>query len=334
MKRRRYIKLMVVLLMFLAIFFYYIFNYKYSGGVHGRNVTLILQFTGVKKKEVIPTKRENRNPFLCPSDISYKSWPTTRMTMPETLPFGTLSTERYFQAALNNLQHCDLPDQLKNLSCLRCIVIGNGGVLRNRTLGKKINSYDVVIRLNNGPVIGYENDVGNKTTFRFCYPESIFNDHSQHDANTTMVFVPFKAVDLRWLKEVLLKKKVSLRGFWKKPPMELTYKNTQIRILNPSVVQKAAFKLLNLPKVFPGPKPPQYPTTGIIAISMALTMCDEVHIAGFKYDNKNPNSTLHYYGNETMSAMRKMLYHNVTAEQKLLNELKSSNRIFDLIGNF
>ncbi|XP_072901265.1 type 2 lactosamine alpha-2,3-sialyltransferase-like isoform X2 [Hemitrygon akajei] len=336
MKRQRYIKLTMAFLAVLSLFFYYIFNdkIKYMGGVYGGNFTWFLRSSGLTKTDVPPIKSENRNPFLCPSDVSFKSWPANMKTMPETLPFGTLSAERYFLEALGNLQRCDLPDQLKNSPFLKCIVIGNGGVLRNRNLGEKINSYDVVIRLNKGPVTGYENDVGNKTTFRFCYPESFFNDHSQHDVNTIMVFIPFKSIDLRWLKEVLLKKKVSLRGFWKKPPLNLIYKNNQIRILNPSIVQRAAFKLLNLPKAVPWPKPPQYPTTGIIAISMAFTMCDVVHVAGFKYDAKNPNSTLHYYGEEIMSAMKKMVYHNVTAEQLLLNDLKSSNRIFDLTGNF
>lgn len=35
-------------------------------------------------------------------------------------------------------------------------------------------------------------------------------------------------------------------------------------------------------------------------------MCDEVHVAGFKYDAKNRNGTLHYYGNETMATMEKV----------------------------
>ncbi|XP_041066606.1 type 2 lactosamine alpha-2,3-sialyltransferase-like isoform X7 [Carcharodon carcharias] len=256
------------------------------------------------------------------------------MTVPEILPFGMLGSERHFQAALSNLNSCDLPEKLKNISCLNCVVVGNGGVLRNKTLGKKIDSYDVVIRLNTGPVIGYEDDVGNKTTFRFCYPESVFSDPRQYDADTTLVFVPFKAIDLRWLNEVLLKHRVSMRGFWKKTPMQLIYKNSQIRILKPSIVHKAAFDLLKLPTLVPKLKPPQYPTTGIIAVSMALTMCDNVHIAGFKYDAYNPNSTLHYYGTDTMSAMSKMVYHNVTAEQMLLKRLKSSNTIFDLTGKF
>ncbi|XP_067897086.1 type 2 lactosamine alpha-2,3-sialyltransferase-like isoform X2 [Heterodontus francisci] len=308
MKKRRYLKFLLVVV--LVLFSYYLYDKMKSSG----------------------SKR--KNPFLCLSDIGYKRWPANTMTVPEVLPFGTLSSERYFQAVLSNLKSCELPNRLKNISCLNCVVVGNGGVLRNKTLGKKIDSYDVVIRLNSGPVIGYEDDVGNKTTFRFCYPESIYSDYSQYDANTTLVFVPFKAIDLRWLKEVLLKMRVSMRGFWKKTPTKLIYKNSQIRILKPSLVQKAAFDLLNLPKVVSWPKPPQYPTTGIIAIAMALTMCDKVHIAGFKYDINNSNYTLHYYGNDTMSAMKKMVYHNITAEQMLLKKLKSSNTIFDLTGKF
>ncbi|XP_078265687.1 type 2 lactosamine alpha-2,3-sialyltransferase-like isoform X3 [Rhinoraja longicauda] len=338
MKRQRYLKLSVMLLVILGST-YYLINEKiqFRSGIYGRNSTLLLPFAGVKKTEdVEPIKSESKNPFLCSSDIGHKSWPANAMVKPETLPFGTLSTERHFQAILENLENCDLPHQLKNLSCLRCIVIGNGAVLRNRTLGKKINAYDVVIRLNSGPVFGYENDVGNKTTFRLCYPESISIDRSHHDNNTTMIFVPFKTADLRWLKEVLLKKRVSLRGFWKKPPLELIYKKAQVRVLNPSVVQKAAFELLDLPKTVAWPKPPQYPTTGIIALSMALTMCDEVHIAGFKYDAKNRNGTLHYYGNETMSTMEKRfskcsktLYKNSqdikTNRQTILTEKRRTN---------
>uniref|UniRef100_UPI00398F56AA type 2 lactosamine alpha-2,3-sialyltransferase-like isoform X2 n=1 Tax=Pristiophorus japonicus TaxID=55135 RepID=UPI00398F56AA len=329
MKRHRCLKFLVVVVLFLFSYYLFYDKMKSSGSL------ILMQLAGVKKTEDdLTTGSKRKNPFLCSSDIGYKRWPAHKMTVPEILPFGTLSSERYFQAVLDNLKKCDLPNKLKNIPYLNCIVVGNGGILRNKTLGKKIDSYDVVIRINSGPVIGYEDDVGNKTTFRFCYPESVFSEHSQYDADTTLVFIPFKSVDLRWLKEVLLKKKVSMRGFWKKTPTQLIYKNSQIRILKPSMVQKAAFDLLNLPKVIPWPKPSQYPTTGIIAITMALSICDKVHIAGFKYDVYSPNSTLHYYGNDTMSAMEKMLYHNVTAEQMLLKKLKSSNTIFDLTGTF
>ncbi|XP_038657698.1 type 2 lactosamine alpha-2,3-sialyltransferase-like isoform X3 [Scyliorhinus canicula] len=353
MKKRRYVKVFLVVMVLLLFSYYFLYDKMKSTGDVSRNLSLLLHFAGVKRAEDDLTMTcgrkpehlekthadtgrmsKSKNPFLCDYDIGYKRWPAKALEVPEILPFGTLSSERYFQAALANLKSCDLPKNLKNITCLNCVVVGNGGVLRNKTLGKKIDSYDVVIRLNSGPVIGYEDDVGNKTTFRFSYPESISSDHSQYDPNTILVFVPFKAIDLRWLKEVLSKQKVSMRGFWKKIPVQLMYKSSQIRILKPSIVQKAAFDLLKLPTHVPWPKPPQYPTTGIIAITMALTMCDKVHIAGFKYDVYNPNSTLHYYGSDTMSTMKKMVYHNVTAEQMFLKKLKSSNTIFDLTGEY
>ncbi|XP_007893946.1 type 2 lactosamine alpha-2,3-sialyltransferase isoform X2 [Callorhinchus milii] len=277
---------------------------------------------------------KHQSPFLCLSDISHSKVPVNEKTILKILPFSSLTAERYFRATLNNLKSCELPASINKVPCLKCIVVGNGAVLQNKSLGKQIDSYDVVIRLNSGPVIGYENDVGNKTTFRLCYPESIISDPSQYDANTILVFVPFKPLDLRWLVDVIVKNKVSDRGFWKKPPASIIYRNNQIRILNPSIVKRAAFDLLKLPMDIPIEKPPQYPTTGIIAISMALTMCNEVHVAGFKYDFINMNSTLHYYSNDTMSSMGKMLYHNISAEQILLKQLKSSNTVFDLTGNF
>jgi len=48
---------------------------------------------------------------------------------------------------------------------------------------------------------------------------------------------------------------------------------------------------------------PKHPTTGLIAITLAFHICHEVHLAGFKYDFTDRNSSLHYYGNDTMSQM-------------------------------
>lgn len=61
----------------------------------------------------------------------------------------------------------------------------------------------VLCRMNNGPVIGYEEDVGRRTTFRLSYPESIFSDPVHYDPNTTVVLIVFKPRDLKWLWEIL-----------------------------------------------------------------------------------------------------------------------------------
>lgn len=48
-----------------------------------------------------------------------------------------------------------------------------------------------------------------------------------------------------------------------------------------------------------------YPSTGLLAIFVALNHCHEVHIAGFGYpSNQSQNHPIHYYGYNTVKDMR------------------------------
>ena len=47
-----------------------------------------------------------------------------------------------------------------------CAVIGNGGTLLAYDLGEEIDSADVIIRLNAGPIKGFEKKVGSRTDYR------------------------------------------------------------------------------------------------------------------------------------------------------------------------
>ncbi|XP_054240116.1 type 2 lactosamine alpha-2,3-sialyltransferase [Indicator indicator] len=221
-------------------------------------------------------------PFLCANDFIRVA--EFHGSDKFELPYGIKRAEQFFRLALSRLQNCGLSDQDDSIACRRCVVVGNGGVLRNKTLGEKIDSYDVIIRMNNGPVIGYEEDVGRRTTFRLSYPESIFSDPIHYDPNTTVVIIVFKPRDLKWLWEILSGQKIK----------------------------------------------PKHPTTGLIAITLAFHMCHEVHLAGFKYDFTDRNSSLHYYGNETMSQMMQNEYHNINAEQKFLKKLIDKNFVVNL----
>ncbi|XP_036785993.2 CMP-N-acetylneuraminate-beta-galactosamide-alpha-2,3-sialyltransferase 4 isoform X5 [Manis pentadactyla] len=219
------------------------------------------------------------------------------------LPYGTKGSEDLLLRVLAVTSY-SIPESIQSLKCRRCVVVGNGHRLRNSSLGDAINKYDVVIRLNNAPVAGFEGDVGSKTTMRLFYPESAhFNPKVENNPDTLLVLVAFKAMDFHWIETILGDKKRVRKGFWKQPPLIWDVNPKQIRILNPFFMQIAADRLLNLPMHQPR-KIKQKPTTGLLAITLALHLCDLVHIAGFGYpDIHNKKQTIHYYEQITLKSM-------------------------------
>ncbi|XP_019499811.1 PREDICTED: alpha-N-acetylgalactosaminide alpha-2,6-sialyltransferase 2 isoform X2 [Hipposideros armiger] len=49
--------------------------------------------------------------------------------------------------------------------CVRCAVVGNGGILNGSRQGLNIDAHDYVFRLNGAVTKGFEDDVGTKTSF-------------------------------------------------------------------------------------------------------------------------------------------------------------------------
>lgn len=95
-----------------------------------------------------------------------------------------------------------------SLHCRRCIIVGNGGVLANKSLGSRIDDYDIVIRLNSAPVKGFEKDVGSKTTLRITYPEGAMQRPEQYERDSLFVLAGFKWQDFKWLKYIVYKERV------------------------------------------------------------------------------------------------------------------------------
>eukprot|EP00070_Physeter_catodon_P050145 XP_028357039.1 CMP-N-acetylneuraminate-beta-galactosamide-alpha-2,3-sialyltransferase 4 isoform X2 [Physeter catodon] len=229
------------------------------------------------------------------------------------LPYGTKGSEDLLLRVLAITSY-SVPESIQSLKCRRCVVVGNGHRLRNSSLGEAINKYDVVIRLNSAPVAGYEQDVGSKTTMRLFYPESAhFNPKVEDNPDTLLVMVAFKAMDFHWIESILSDKKRVRKGFWKQPPLIWDVNPKQIRILNPFFMEMAADKLLSLPIQQPY-KIKQKPTTGLLAITLALHLCDMVHIAGFGYpDAHHKKQSIHYYEYITLKSMV-WSGHNVSQE--------------------
>ncbi|KAF4797096.1 Type 2 lactosamine alpha-2,3-sialyltransferase [Turdus rufiventris] len=235
-------------------------------------------------------------------DDSFRKWARIKDFVP---PFGIKGQDNLIKAILSATKDYRLTPALDSLSCRRCVIVGNGGVLVNKSLGLKIDDYDVVIRLNSAPVKGFEKDVGGKTTLRITYPEGAIQKMEQYEKDSLFVLAGFKWQDFKWLKYIVYKEKVSASdGFWKSVATRVPREPHEIRILNPYFIQEAAFSFIGLPFNNGLMGRGNIPTLGSVAITMALHNCDEVAVAGFGYDMSSPNAPLHYYENIKMSAIK------------------------------
>ncbi|KAI4809124.1 hypothetical protein KUCAC02_018035 [Chaenocephalus aceratus] len=107
-------------------------------------------------------------------------------------PFGFKTQEKVIDSILTATKYYGLGEHLDSLSCKRCIIVGNGGILFNKSLGSRIDEYDVVVRLNEAPVKGYRKDVGTKTTIRITYPEGAIQKSDNYEKDSLFVFFRFQ----------------------------------------------------------------------------------------------------------------------------------------------
>ncbi|KAM9595662.1 LOW QUALITY PROTEIN: CMP-N-acetylneuraminate-beta-galactosamide-alpha-2,3-sialyltransferase 4-like [Morphnus guianensis] len=242
------------------------------------------------------------------------------------LPFRLQSSVLSAFTTLQFLPQQELPGSFACLWCQRCIVVGNGYSIHGQRFGKMIDSYHVIIRINDAPVKEHKKDVGERTSTRLFFPESALPNPLENNNNDElMVFVPFKPLDFSWLREVLLKTKKTKVGFWRQPPWESNGNISQLRTLNPYVTYEAMYKLLQL-----NASSKRYATTGITALNLALHMCQEVNIAGFGYPCNHDHTTpIHYY-NMDRSLKKELCQHNIAAERSWLLKMIEWGMIADI----
>ncbi|XP_077580166.1 ST3 beta-galactoside alpha-2,3-sialyltransferase 3b isoform X3 [Stigmatopora nigra] len=246
-------------------------------------------------------------------------------------PFGFKTQERIIDSILTTTKNFGLGDELDSLSCKKCIIVGNGGILSNKSLGSRIDDYDVVVRLNEAPVAGYWRDVGTKTTMRITYPEGAIQKPEQYEKDSLFVFSAFKPLDFKWLRQMVFKERLrGVEGFWKPVAQHVPREPSEMRILNPYFVQEASLQFIGLPFNNGIMGKGNIPTLGTVAITMALHNCDEVAVAGFGYDMNRPHAPLHYFEAVKMSAMKESWTHNISKEKEFLRKLVKANVITDL----
>uniref|UniRef100_UPI0037E98133 ST3 beta-galactoside alpha-2,3-sialyltransferase 7 n=1 Tax=Semicossyphus pulcher TaxID=241346 RepID=UPI0037E98133 len=247
-------------------------------------------------------------------------------------PLGLQGSEEYLALALASLPQPGLPPSLRREgSCRRCVVVGSGGVLHGSHLGSHIDQYDIIIRLNNAPVLGFERDAGSCTTIRLLYPEGAPHSADEYKNTTMVALVVFKSLDLAWLTSVITKQPLSFWSklwFWREVVDDIPLRAENFRILHPEIMHKTGQVL----QKYALKQGHMVPTLGASAVVMALQLCDQVSLAGFGYDMQHPEARLHYYEAIHMDAMKAQVVHDVSAEKLFLRDLVAAGAVTDLTG--
>ncbi|CAJ1083606.1 CMP-N-acetylneuraminate-beta-galactosamide-alpha-2%2C3-sialyltransferase 1-like [Xyrichtys novacula] len=194
--------------------------------------------------------------------------------------------------------------------CRTCAVVGNSGNLKGSRYGPLIDFQDVVIRMNTGRTKGYEADVGNKTTHHIMYPESGMDLEN----NTHLVLFPFKIQDLLWVTKALT---TGFTGTSYMPVKSKIKANKQlVMVISPAFIKYVHETWLQ--------KKGRYPSTGFMALVMALHICDEVHVFGYGAD-KDGNWS--HYWEKLKNKMLRTGVHPGSQEYDFILQLKEKQKI-------
>lgn len=189
----------------------------------------------------------------------------------------------YYEATVNKLFEIFPPistfgkstsDRIKT-----CAVVGNSVNLKGSGYGPLIDLNDVIIRMNFARVRGYEADVGTKTTHHVMYPESAVDL-----ADTThLVLFAFKIQDIEWLI------KAFTTGFFGRSYAQVKSRiranRNLVRVISPAFMKYVHEIWLQNKR--------GYPSTGFMALVLALHVCDQVSVFGFGADSDGNWS--HYF---------------------------------------
>ncbi|XP_038078576.1 alpha-N-acetylgalactosaminide alpha-2,6-sialyltransferase 1-like [Patiria miniata] len=231
-------------------------------------------------------------------------------------PFGfRMANKTKLTTIVNHPNFTDAPlnaDGRPN-RCLRCAVVGCGGILNGSGAGVEIDSHDYVFRLNRAISTGhYAEDVGNKTSFYTFFPESMHAQDVQ-DKNATFFYAMFKSYDLDYainmLNDDTPPRYISRGKLFRLKKAK--FDKRKLKIIHPDFFRYVFTRYLDTKA--------NRPTTGAVVVFLALHLCDEVGIYGFGYD---PRFTLHYYDKTFRSHTDKATaLHDVDNERELWHKL-------------
>ena len=189
-----------------------------------------------------------------------------------------------------------------------CAVVGNAGTLQGTTYGEAIDGHGVVVRLNQAPTEGYERHVGSRASMRVMNKHWLVKYVGGSDAGGPWAFLPAEpGVVLMSRGDLEVKRRANGRFSNRDRKKKIQVKRDAIRWqqrtgnvvmrLSQSVGTVAWRKIDKFSRCLENPSSCNacQPTTGFIAVAMALGLCNRVTLYGIG-GVRDPNATSNAVG--------------------------------------
>uniref|UniRef100_A0A9L0K6P5 alpha-N-acetylgalactosaminide alpha-2,6-sialyltransferase n=1 Tax=Equus asinus TaxID=9793 RepID=A0A9L0K6P5_EQUAS len=178
--------------------------------------------------------------------------------------------------------------------CIRCAVVGNGGILNGSRQGRNIDAHDYVFRLNGAVIKGFEDDVGTKTSFYGFTVNTMKNSLISYwtlgftsvpqGQDLHYIFIPSDIRDYVMLRSAILGVRVPEGP--DKGDRPWTYfgpeaSASKFKLLHPDFISYLTERFLKSKLINTTFGDLYMPSTGALMLLTALHTCDQVSAYGF-----------------------------------------------------
>ncbi|XP_073723228.1 alpha-N-acetylgalactosaminide alpha-2,6-sialyltransferase 2-like [Misgurnus anguillicaudatus] len=238
----------------------------------------------------------------------------------------------------NRLMFDDWEQRKSRSQCIRCAVVGNGGILNGSKKGKEIDEHDYVFRVNGALLKGFEEDVGSRTSFYTFSTNTMRNSMNNYGGlgyrgppvteETRYIFLPDHDRDYILMRAAATHTVIEKGPESSKTPPKYFGENVTVKnfkMYHPDFVRYLRNRFLHSSRLKTGARKIYRPTTGAVMLLAALHTCDQVDAYGFMTPNWTSFSD-HYYDKKRKPVIF-YANHDMQMEMKLWKELHEAGLI-------
>uniref|UniRef100_H2S783 alpha-N-acetylgalactosaminide alpha-2,6-sialyltransferase n=1 Tax=Takifugu rubripes TaxID=31033 RepID=H2S783_TAKRU len=209
----------------------------------------------------------------------------------------------------------DWKDRSNNSECIRCAVVGNGGILKDSKRGAEIDSHHYVFRTNGAVIKGFEKDVGSRTTHYTFSATTLMNSIRAYAGvgfkappvakETRYIFLPENDRDYLLVKAAATHTLVERGPQRNQNPASFFGKDVsaeKVKMYHPDFVRYLRNRFLRSATLKTKYKDIYRPSTGAVMLLVALHTCDKVSAYGFMTPDYMKYSD-HYYDKKQKSVV-------------------------------